>query len=292
MSDKDWLQQIIDWILGIFSGDDEDDEPDVPARPLPTVPGEMVGWGPTYCWWRVSLEDTETLAAAMEAAGLNLCPIELFGFGRDKWWNRLPELMPLFHDRYQIFNRHGIRIDLKLINWNWGEGHAENGDIKSCDSRLNDAWFQDILDALKPYSDGLILQACTEWGPGSRNGECWKKAERWCNMAARQWPGLKSWNRGANPDSAPAGHILDYHVSRLDGLGPRTTNRIVTTDTSMILNTLGGLKGHLGNHGKLRDLVKACRRQGCGFSGYTFFDSLDLPQDLAASEGIGQAWRG
>ena len=42
MSDKDWLQQIIDWILGIFSGDD-DDEPDVPPRPLPTVPGEMVG---------------------------------------------------------------------------------------------------------------------------------------------------------------------------------------------------------------------------------------------------------
>jgi hypothetical protein len=60
----------------------------------------------------------------------------------------------------------------------------------------------------------------------------------------------------------------------------------------MILNTLGGLKNHLTNHGKLRDLVKACRRQGCGFSGYTFFDSLDLQQDLAAIEVIGQAWRG
>jgi hypothetical protein len=60
----------------------------------------------------------------------------------------------------------------------------------------------------------------------------------------------------------------------------------------MILNTLGSLKGHLGNHGKLRELVKACRKQGCGFSGYTFFDALDLPQDLAAIEAIGQAWRG
>ena len=27
MSNRDWLQQIIDWILGIFGGYDEDDEP-------------------------------------------------------------------------------------------------------------------------------------------------------------------------------------------------------------------------------------------------------------------------
>ena len=266
--------------------------PEKPVRPFPTVAAEMVGWGPTYVWMDMDLEATEQVAAAMEAAGLNIVPLELFGFGRAGWWKRVPELMALFRARAGIYAKHGLLVDLKVCNWNWGEGHSENGTMSVCDNRLGDDWFGWVLDGLAGYEGSVILQACAEWGPGSRGKACWKKAERWCNRAAEKWTGLKSWNYEARPKTAPAGHILDWHVDRVDSLGPRTRNKVVTTDTSGVLNYLGGVKGHLNNHGRLGDLVRACRRQGCGFSGYTFFDVYDARQDLAAIEVIGAAWKG
>lgn len=264
----------------------------IPYRALPTTPNQMVGWGPTYTWMDLSLDATKTIANAMLTAGHTIVPLEFFGFGRANWWNRLPDLLALFAERYKIYNSRGLLIDLKLINWNWGQGHAENGDLNSCDSRLTDAWFQNVLQNLLPYAPGCILQACTEWSAGGRNGNCWQKAQRWCALAAKQWPGLKSWNQGARPTSAPTGHILDWHVDKHSALGPRTTNKIITTDTSGILAHLGGLKSHLTNHPELTNLVKAAKKEGGGFSAYTFFDNINLEQDLAAIQIIGQAWRG
>jgi len=285
------FESLWDLFLSLFRGSDTTtDTSDEPTVSLPTKPSEMVGTGPTYCWMDISEEDTETLAHAMAQAGLSIVPLELFGFGQDKWVDNISGLMNLFGTRCSIYNKHGIMVDLKVVNWNWGSGHVENGAMTPCNGRFSDVWFQSVLDGLKPYESGVILQACAEWGANGRNSACWTKAQKWCNTAAGQWKGLKSWNQGSRPGSAPSGHILDWHIDNAASTGPRTSNKLITTDTSGILNWLGGLKSHLTNHVRLTQLVKECKKQGCGFSGYTFYDNMNMEQDLAAIDIIGKAW--
>ena len=104
--------------------------------------------------------------------------------------------------------------------------------------------------------------------------------------------GFEVLESGIEADVGAEGYVLDWHVERTGVLGPWHSSKIVTTDTRGILDKLGGLDAHMTNHEELAKLVKACRAQGFGFSGYTFFNAIDMTADLAAIEVIGKAWRG
>jgi hypothetical protein len=150
---------------------------------------------------------------------------------------------------------------------------------------LTDAWARDLFNRLLPLSDGIMLEFCSEWCD-ARNKECDSKAARWCEMA-KEWPGLKAWNKGSRPGSAPSGHILDWHVNRVEQLGPRGAH-LVKTDTGNVLNWLGGLGNNWGNLARLTQLVKATKAQGHGFAAY--FWGPTIPLDQAAIDAIGKAW--
>jgi hypothetical protein len=254
-----------------------------------TNPQKMVGYGYVNQWIQCSKSDWEQMADNMVRAGLNVTEVELLSYGADGYYDRPNEAVDKFKEFAKIFKRRNITILVNVINWNVGEGLPENGKISICESRFNLEWYANIVNRIKNEvgETGIILQAASEWGPGSRNSGCWRKAEEFANWTAQNWGGMKMYNKSARPSSAPANHYIGYHILNEKNFGGKSPIKVIMTDTSSILNYLGGLRNHANNHDRLAKLTKDVKNHGCGFILYGF---CSPSIDFAAIDVIGQAW--
>jgi len=277
----DFIQMIIDGIV-------RRNKPDDPAtREFPTDPAKMFGWGYTKGWTKNESQWIEW-GDNLEAAGCNITPIELFMPGCNDSGDPLAEntaavlgMLPRFID---IMNARGIIPHIMIYNWNVG---GEAGWGKSI-CKYPESYLKGIVDQIITICTGktVILTPCTEWGSGCRNSQCWKTALNICNYTATKWAGLKAWNQNSRPNNSPTGWINDWHINEVGVLGPK--GGLITTDTSKILNWLGGEANGFTNLDRLAILVAAAKEHGCGFSGYS-----DGPYAVGAEaiKAIGKAWQ-
>ena len=86
------------------------------------------------------------------------------------------------------------------------------------------------------------------------------------------------------PRSAPAGWWLNYHPLKTDDIGP--DGCIVTTDTSPVLNALGGLYAPAFNPESVRAYAAKCRAKNRGFLLYGWGHKAIDTASLSALAGI------
>ena len=196
------------------------------------------GYGVVNHWWRSSDDENKRGLDAMADAGCNRYKIEFLGAARTRVWENIPMLVQDFRALYRLTYERRIVLDATIANWNMGGGGVpENGDISICESRFNDAWFVELMDEIKGVGvEGISLCAASEWGPSSRNSQCWPRADLWNHRLDQNWPGMKTWNRESRPTSAPPGFGIEYHPDSTNDVGP--ANSLVVTDTSGILRQL------------------------------------------------------
>lgn len=254
--------------------------------PLPDSLARHKGWGRVNQWMDT---DAEKLAAALRDAGCNATLCEFLGFGRDSRWNDMARLYEKANDFTAAMRHKGVWVHWTIVNWNIGEGLPENGRTSICEARFSDAWFADIVAILRDLSElhgNVSILPCAELGV--RNSKCRAKGLRWHGTALAAFgPALTRWNGNgdASPASVPHGEVLEYHVARVSDTG-YPARSLVVTDTSMVLNELGGLHGFVTNHDKLRTCVRQARARQSGFVHYGF----DTPGiDYKAIETIGAA---
>lgn len=254
--------------------------------PLPDALIRHKGWGRVNQWMDV---DASELAGTLAANGCTATLCEFLGFGEAHNWERLPWLK----DQAKAFTgamRHkGVWTHWTVCNWNQGEGLSQNGSVSICDARFSDEWFADLIGFFAGLTKdgGVSVLPCSELGV--RNAKCRAKGLRWHEMTRQSiGSGNLRWNGNgdASPSGgSPGGELVEYHVGRVSDTGYRNGS-LVVTDTSSVLNELGGLHGYVTNHAKLAQCVRQAQAKGCGFVHYGF----DTPGiDFKAIETIGAA---
>lgn len=258
-----------------------------------TSPKNMVGYGFVNKWIQLSEPEIEEFANLLVENGVNCTQVELLSFAKDGYYRNVDAAIDKFIKFADIMQSRKITILVTIVNWNAGGGGvSENGNDSICGSYFGDSWFNHIIDRLigEVGTEGIIVETASEWSPNGRNGQCSSKAKQWDDIMKSKWKGMKSWNAGSRPSSAPSGYFLDWHVDKANQLGPKSSNKIVVTDTSGILNYLGGLRirNYASNADRLAKIVKDCKKEGCGFIMYGFSPpSLDKNAIIT----IGNAWK-
>jgi len=144
-----------------------------------------------------------------------------------------------------------------------------------CSKRFNGDWFREIVSFLVDRgTEGLILLATSESFDAQNRG-CDARAGRFDSWLAEMWAGMKSWNRGSRPSTAPAGYFLEYHP--LKAGDPCRPDCIVLTDTSLG-KALDKADGTI-DPAKLIPYAKKVhnRRQGFVYYGHSFTaDKIDV----------------
>jgi len=204
--------------------------------------GKPIGYGVENNWMNI---DAAQLASELSANGLTLTHVEFLGYGRETGYDNPAALYSKFLTFVEEMRKKDITVFVNIVNWNKGVHLPENGGVSICDSKYDDAWFSGILDFFvnQVGTDGIILQSASEWGDGQGAG-CEEKAERWNNMMANRWTGMKSWNKGTQPTSAPSGYnFFEYHPGNLNTI---PNGALITTDHPGSLEPLqnGNLRGY------------------------------------------------
>lgn len=255
-----------------------------PEATFISSPLEAKGWGLVNEWATCPEEIIDALADN----GCNCTHIELLMWGSlyiydESNTDRRQWVFNSFGKLLKQAKKRGIFVCINFCNANVGNmKYPENG--KTPLSSFDDAWFirlfEHTVEKIKraEMENHVALQAVSEWDD--------KQAERWCKILADRWPGHKLWNRSSRPESAPVGHIPEYHPLRTNAYGPHGS--YVLTDTGSILNEFGGVRGHVSNHDKLRDYVQTVRAKGNGFCFYCF-NSDSKGVDYEAIKTIGRA---
>ncbi|MBI3987320.1 MAG: hypothetical protein HY343_10385 [Lentisphaerae bacterium] len=225
------------------------------AQPVDGV-GDMVGYGPVTFWYDV---DADLLGDALLENGLTITQIEFFN---DAFFGDLNTVKPHFNEFIGKMRQRNILVSVNIINWNYRS---------IGDPQYDTTWFNAIMDYFvdEVGPEGIILQAASEWD-ASRNLDSTDKALAFNDILAERWPGMKSWNRGAHPSSAPAGFLLEYHAHSTGDIGPQ--GGITTTDSSSILQELslsGNVPGPV-NTALLKDYARRVHAAGNGFIYYDF----------------------
>lgn len=253
------LKSIWNLISSIW-GDGENGPEENPIV-FPTDITKMFGWGISHAWMEHESE-WEQWAKSLKAAKCNITPIELFISGKDRLDTPAVVLTPLakFID---IMNASGIIVHVIIINWNLGRQPGWG----KCICGYSEAYLKTVIDQVIAVCKDkhVLLEPVTEWDDA--NKQCTSMANKLCDYAAKNWTGIRLWNRGSRPNSCPSGWVNNYHVNEPSTLGPK--GNLVTTDTSKILNWLGGQENFMANTDRLRALVAAVKNHNCGFSGYT-----------------------
>lgn len=237
--------------------------------PLPDALIRHKGWGRVNQWVDT---DAKELAWVLAANGCTATLCEFLGFGADGHWKNPSSLFDPARRFTDAMRHKGVWTHWTIINWNMGEGLPENGNTSICASRFNDAWYVPMMDFFRDLAKdgGVSVLPCSELG--GRNAGCRSKGLSWHN-ATRNVIGvpLTRWNGNgtSRPTSSPSGEIVEYHVSKVADKGYRSGS-LVVTDTSSVLNELGGLRAYVSNHDGLARCVRQCLAKGCGFVHYGF----------------------
>jgi len=237
--------------------------------PLPTDISRHKGWGRVNQWMDT---DASELAAVLADSGCNATLCEFLGFGQDHRWDDMDRLFTQARHFTEAMRRQGIFTHWTLVNWNQGEGLSANGTLSICEARFSDEWFNGIIGFFRELAQdgGVSVLPCSELGV--RNSKCRAKGLRWHNAARGVFgASLTRWNGNgdASPTGAPSGEIVEYHVGRVSDTGYHRGS-LVVTDTSSVLNELGGLRAYVSNHDKLAQCVRQAQAKGCGFVHYGF----------------------
>lgn len=268
----DWLKSIINWILSLFGGNNC-----TKLDHFATKPKEMIGYGLCNQWILLSKKEMAEMAETMAKNGLTITQVELLS---NRTWNYYdtPEVAI---DKFAVFAHEFLkrRITILITKINWNARHV-------CESRYGPGWFAGMVNGLKEKvgTEGIILEPCSEWGPKCRNAVCWRKAESFCTWTARNWGGMLAWNKTARPNSAPAHHFIDYHPLSTKAFGP--TGCILVTDTSPILNELGGLHNYF-NPEKVKAYARKVKKTGRGLILYDY-ENPDSKPDYPIIKTLGE----
>jgi len=228
------------------------------------------GYGRVNQWAET---DAKELAEALRDSGCNATICEFLEFGDLHFAHEPEQLFEPARAFTRAMRRQGIWTHWTIINWNIGEGLAENGKEKICAARFDDQWFAGMLGFFVSLArdGGVSVLPCSELGV--RNTGCKAKGLRW-HKSARDILGaqLTRWNGNGNarPLSAPAGECVEYHIARTSDMAYKRGSLIVS-DTSSVLNELGGLKTYVSDHARLRKIVEQAKKNNCGFLHYGFF---------------------
>jgi len=232
----------------------------------PTKPSEVKGYGPCNAWYMVN---PEVLGDALVAAKCNTTIVEFLGWAATSKHEDIASLKEPWKKFIKAMRDRKIMVYCILVNWT--KGKKLNGDSgKSiCDGKYNSDWFISAYDIVAGEGvDGVCLEACSEWADA--NQSCTSKAQGFVDYVAKNWTGLKGWNKGSRPKSAPAGYWLNYHINRAQAEGP--AGCINTTDTSNVLREInaGGDVAGLADPSKLEACARTIRNSGRGFIYFGF----------------------
>ena len=243
-----------------------------------TKPGEILGYGVDQSWMYL---DADKLGNALVKAGVNTTSIGLFSCNETSnpiqppqgpwgyWMDHFNELKPTLTKFLDAMKKRKITVYVTLTGWNQLNGNFDPQTGKGatiCCNRYNVTWFTDIVDYfVKRGTDGIIICTAGEpvpnYGPG---GPCIDKFSIFTNVLNSKWSGLKGWNYGVRPNTAPVGYYIETHPQKSSEKSP--AGCIVLTD--------GPAASEFGNHDlncfidngpALQAYIKRIHSEGSGF---------------------------
>lgn len=261
-----------------------------------TQPAQMLGVGIDNGWMWV---DASSFGDELVKNGVNCTSIEVFGCGptKDTWptlaidpkrghWmepSRWGEVKDKLDDFMDAMKERRITVNVTLTGWNYRGGATDPANGKPstiCSTRFDDAWFANAVSYFASRgTEGVILTASAEPGIG-RNMECISKFDRWTAILNSKWQGMKGWNKGARPKSAPAGYFIVYHPANQNDTPPKGS--IVLTDSPVGGTIFQGSPAETAtlNPAAATAYARKVRLGGSGFITYGYpFTSWKIDKD-------------
>jgi len=233
-----------------------------------TTPRDMVGYGADTFWLYV---DAEALAEEMVIDNVNVTHVEIFNCSPSKEKSQSSDPSPHGYwsfDKFDAQLKPQLDIFLKTMQDHkittivtFFGGHDMSG--------VNDDIFFRILNFLKSRStDGIIINIAAE--PGTWTKEPYPGYfNHLTQMLDQNWSGMKAWNYGTRPTTAPGGYWIEYHPQAYTEYGPANGNVMMLTDSYVWfqLNYDTSLQSKI-DPAKLIPYAQAVRNQGNGFLYY------------------------
>jgi len=251
------MKKLREWLVALFEKIFGGGGPYFPE--FTTEIKDLIGYGPSYLWIHMSSSEIVEFADLLVENNNTVTHAEGLSYAELGYYENqdvaLDKLMPYARE---ILSRN-ITFAWTYLNWN----------SQNICNLLN---FEMAKHAIHRFLDevgaeGVMFCPVSEWGPGCRNQQCWRLAQQICDYAAKVWPGMLLWNRGARPTSAPAPHRIEYHPQGVHDTGPE--NSIIVTDCTSILNQFGGLNSYF-NPQKVQAYAQKCHDAGRGIIIYDF----------------------
>jgi len=253
-----------------------------------TVPKDMTGYGADCFWLYV---DAAQLGETMVLANVNCTHVEIWNNSPSKeqsqgadpsphgfWtWDKFDPVLKAPLDNFLTeMQKRKITTVITLFG-----GHDM--------TKVNDDIFFKVLNFLKARPqgiEGIMLNLAAEPGP-------WTKEPypgyftHLTQMLDQNWTGMKVWNYGTRPASAPAGYLIEWHPQQMNEYGPLNANDMILTDSAVWfgLNIDGSLQSKV-DPAKVKPYATAVRAGGNGFLYYgQRFTGWDL--DVVGIQAIG-----
>lgn len=263
-------------------------KPSFPA--FVTQPKNMLGFGADTFWLYV---DPNALADEMVPNGVNCTHVEIFNCSPSQaqstsadpsphgFWTADkfdPTLKPVLDSFLKVMQERKITTVITFFG-----GHDM--------SKVNDDIFFKILNFLKSRPqgiNGIAINMAAE--PGTWTKEPYPGYfNHLTQMLDQNWSGMKVWNYGTRPASAPAGYSIEWHPQVMNDYGPNNPSVIIDPDSAVWfgLNIDGSINSKIDPN-KLIPYVKAVRAKGHGFIYYgQRFAGWDI--DKAGIKAIGDS---
>ena len=235
-----------------------------------TQPKDMLGFGTDTFWLYVN---PDNLANSMVPNGVNCTHVEIFNCSPSLAQSQTDDPSPhgfWTADKFDAQLKPTLDIFLKVMQERkittvvtFFGGHDM--------SKVNDDIFFKILNFLKARPqgiEGIIINLAAE--PGSWTKEPYPGYfNHLTQMLDQNWTGMKMWNYGTRPLSAPAGYMIEWHPQVMTDYGPNNPSVMVIPDSSVWfgLNIDGSLKSKIDPN-KIIPYIKSVRSSGNGFIYY------------------------
>jgi hypothetical protein len=245
----------------------------------------MVGYGADTFWLYI---DAQALAEEMWKANVNCTHIEIFNCSPSKAQSQSADpsphgywtidkfdtqLAPTLDKFLSVMYDHKITVIITIFG-----GHNMSG--------VTDAGLMKILNFLnarKTGNTGIMLCLAAEPGPNSPKAVF----DHLTQVLDANWQGMKAWNYGTRPFSAPGGYWIEYHPQMINEYGPAGANDMILTDSAVwfALNIDNTLQSKVAP-AKVIPYARAVRAGGNGFLYYgQRFTGWDI--DVTGIQAIG-----
>ena len=240
-------------------------------------PSEMIGFGVDQSWMYI---DMNKFGDEMVKAGVNTTSIGLFGCNKDKtetqtlpwgyYMDHFDEMKPTLTKFLDAMKKRRITVYVTITGWNHRNGNPDINTGKPstiCSGQYSLEWFNHILDYfIERGTDGIVL--CTAGEPVPNYGDggpCISKFYQFSNLLDTRWTGMKGWNLGVRPTSAPPGYFIEYHPQKSNERTP--AGCIVLTDgpAASEFGNSDPVNPSIENGPALQAFIKKINSEGKGF---------------------------